>query len=211
MIKISKLFYLNLRDDNDFIEIGGGEGYLSNLLINSGFRLVLFIEPDKDKFKIARKKLKNVDCLNSEISEIDCKNIKSKSTKVTVVMQDVIEHISGNCQEEFFLELNKKYKKITLIGRTPNLKSPFGLRNSFGDNTHINRFTDSSLNDFLCQIGFQNIKIKNENYSITGIISFARYPFYLSIILFFSFMFLFVYGSWEGFLSPNIVFKAEKF
>ena len=64
--------------------------------------------------------------------------IISQSSEVTVIMQDVIEHIDHKSQKEFFDKLHEKYDFINLIGRTPNLKSPFGLRNSFGD-SHIYR------------------------------------------------------------------------
>ena len=125
-------------------------------------------------------------------------------------MQDVIEHISESSQRKFFLELQKKYETINFVGRTPNLKSPFGLRNSFGDNTHIYRFTDKSLENFLKNMGFKNIIIKNESYKITGIVSLLRYPFYFLSIFNFSLMSFFVFGCWEGFLTPNIVFQSKK-
>lgn len=209
MIYKKKLFNFNLIEDNDFIEIGGGSGDLSNYLIQLGLNVVLFVEPDSSKFDIAKRKLKNINCLNLDISKVNCQDINSQSAKVTVIMQDVIEHISETIQKEFFVELQKKYKTIYFIGRTPNLKSPFGLRNSFGDNTHIHRFTDRSLKDFLKNMGFKNIIIKNESYKITGIVSLLRYPLYFLTILYFSLMSLIVFGCWEGFLSPNIVFKSK--
>ena len=93
-------------------------------------------------------------------------------------MQDVVEHIDEIDQKVFFNKLFTIYQKINFIGRTPNLKSPFGLRNSFGDKTHINRFTDSSLRDFLRNIDFENIVVSAEDYKITGIVSLLRYPPY---------------------------------
>ena len=74
-------------------------------------------------------------------------------------MQDVIEHIKIDNQKIFFEQLKSKYKQINLIGRTPNLKSPFGLRNSYGDNSHIYRFTDNSFKEFLANLGFNNITV----------------------------------------------------
>ena len=210
MINKQKLFNFNLNKDNDIIEIGGGEGDLSKSLVKSGFNLVLFIEPDRKKFQKATRKLNNIDCLNQSIETINCKNIRSKSLYVTVIMQDVIEHISELNQKNFFKELKSKYKKVNLIGRTPNLKSPFGLRNSFGDNTHIHRFTDTSLRDFLKDLGFLNIIISNEPYKITGFTSFLRYFPYLIFIYITSIIFLFIFGQWEGLLTPNLVFYSSK-
>ncbi len=210
MIDKYKLFKFKLNRKNDIIEIGGGEGDLCKNLIKLGYKVVLFIEPDINKYKKAARKIPNVECLNKNIENIDCTKINSKSLNVTVIMQDVIEHIKIDNQKIFFEQLKSKYKQINLIGRTPNLKSPFGLRNSYGDNSHIYRFTDNSLKEFLANLGFNNIKVSNEQYKITGITSFLRYVPYLITIYICSISFSIVYGQWEGFLTPNIVFYSEK-
>ena len=206
----SKLYGIKIDKSNDFIEIGGGNGNLSFNLKKRGFNLVLFVEPDKKKFLKARSKLFNTYCINSQISSVDLFLIKKSSTSVTVILQDVIEHIKIDELREFFKKLSSFYQNISLIGRTPNLKSPFGLRNSFGDNTHIYRFTDHSLRDFLLNLDFYEIIIKGEEYQITGITSMLRYLPYQLLIGLVSISFLVVFGSWEGILAPNIVFKSSK-
>lgn len=208
MFKKCKLFSYKLKKDSDFIEIGGGEGDLSKNLIRLGYRVILFIEPDQNKFDEANMKLKSVRCLNIGIEKINFKKISSKSSEVTIIMQDVIEHIPKIKQKEFFHEIKKKYKKVYLIGRTPNLKSPFGMRNSFGDNTHLHRFTDNSLKSFLNDLGFRENFISCEPYKITGITSAIRYLPYWSCIGLTSLLFIFVFGKWEGFLTPNLVFYS---
>ena len=142
------LFGFKLFKQFDFIEIGGGYGHLSKKLLNDGINLVLFAEPEKDKFHEAKLKLNKINCQNKLISEIDFENLRSQSNYACVLMQDVIEHIPESDQREFFKKLSLFYEEIFFIGRTPNLKSIFGLRNSFGDNTHIYRFTNHSLISF---------------------------------------------------------------
>jgi len=210
MFKKRNLFGFKLNPKSDYIEIGGGVGELSLDLKTSGFNIIMFIEPDFEKFKIASKKLKNILCINLDIIELNSNQINPKSKILTVIMQDVIEHISIDKQRLFFQMLFSKYEQIYFIGRTPNLKSPFGMRNSFGDNTHLYRFTDNSLRDFLKKLDFSNVFITNEGYQVTGITSLFRYPPYLFTVLLVSLTFLIIFGCWEGFLTPNIVFKAEK-
>tara|TARA_A100001011_G_scaffold281183_1_gene291187 strand:+ start:1349 stop:1996 length:648 start_codon:yes stop_codon:yes gene_type:complete len=210
MFKKRNLFGFKLNPKSDYIEIGGGVGELSLDLKTSGFNIIMFIEPDFEKFKIASKKLKNILCINLDIIELNSNQINPKSKILTVIMQDVIEHISIDKQRLFFQMLFSKYEQIYFIGRTPNLKSPFGMRNSFGDNTHLYRFTDNSLRDFLKKLDFSNVFITNEGYQVTGITSLFRYPPYLFTVLVISITFLIIFGSWEGFLTPNIVFKAQK-
>tara|TARA_B100000989_G_C19482662_1_gene445897 strand:- start:718 stop:1377 length:660 start_codon:yes stop_codon:yes gene_type:complete len=211
MLNRNKLYGFKLDKNSDYLEIGGGTGDLSFNMKNKGFNIILFIEPDKKKFEIASNKLEGINCLNININEFKANQISPKTKILTVIMQDVIEHIHEIDQKLFFNKLFTMYEKINFIGRTPNLKSPFGLRNSFGDNTHLHRFTDKSLRDFLKNIEFENIIVSGEGYRVTGIVSFLRYPAYFLILLSSSIIFFFVFGSWEGFLTPNITFKSEKF
>jgi len=210
MIYKGRLFGFKLIPQSDYIEIGGGEGDLSLDLKNRGLNIILFIEQDFKKYKLASKRLSNILCLNIDVGDLDINKIKPKSKILTVIMQDVIEHISFEKQKNFFQIISSKYEQIYFLGRTPNLKSPFGLRNSFGDNTHIYRFTDTSLNDFLKNLGFKNIKVNHESYKITGIISLLRFFPYFLIVLMVSLSFVFIFGKWEGMLTPNIIFKSKK-
>ena len=114
-MRYKKIFNFKLFKNNDFIEIGGGYGDLSNVLIKYGFNVVLFIEPDTSKFNIAKRKLKTIECLNFDIDKINCQEIKAKSKIVTVIMQDVIEHISESSQRKFFLELQKNMRLLILL------------------------------------------------------------------------------------------------
>ena len=70
MLNAKKIYKFNLPKDSDFIEIGGGEGDLSYFLMKNGFKIILFVEPDIYKYKVASKKLGNIDCLNQDISKI---------------------------------------------------------------------------------------------------------------------------------------------
>jgi len=128
----------------------------------------------------------------------------------TIVMQDVIEHIRPEEMKSMLDEyMNKRINLPRLVGRTPNLKSTFGLRNSFGDNTHILRFTETSLRSYLADLGYTNIRIKDEPYTVTGVISLVRYIPY-KLILFYEWLkFLIVFGQGEGAFTPNLVFEAS--
>ena len=102
MVDKYKLFKFKIDKKNDIIEVGGGEGDLSKSLIELGYNVVLFIEPDISKYKKATRKIRYVECLNKSIENIDLFKINSKSSNVTVIMQDVIEHIKIDSQKIFF-------------------------------------------------------------------------------------------------------------
>ena len=183
----SRLFGFPLIKESDYVEIGGGEGDLSLDLKNRGFNIILFIEPEIKKFEIASKKLKNTLCLNIDAENLNVGQINPKFKTLTVIMQDVIEHISFESLKVFFEIISIKYEQI-----------------------HIHRFTDTSLTDFLERLDYKNIVVARENYKITGIVSLLRFPPYFLIILFVSLIYIFVFGTWEGMLTPNIYFYSKK-
>ncbi len=207
---MKSLYGYVLSSYDSIVEIGGGYGDLSLELLLAGCNVKVYIEPDAEKYTAAVEKLsKRTICLQCGIGDLRIINAIGDTVEITIVMQDVIEHIPLEAQRAFFDELRLAGKKVTLIGRTPNLKSPFGMRNSFGDNTHIYRLTDTSLKDFLSQMGFNKISIHSEPYKITGLVSLARsVPYYLTL-LFVAGAFVAIYGSREGWMAPNLVFKAE--
>jgi len=207
---MKNLYGFELSSADNIVDIGGGYGDLSLELVCAGYKVKAFVEPDDVKFTAAVQRLgAETTCLRSRIGDTDIIDAISDVGDFTIVMQDVIEHIPLEAQKAFFEDLRRNGRKVTLIGRTPNLKSPFGLRNSFGDNTHIYRFTDMSLRDFLSQMGFKNVSIRSEPYKITGLVSLARsVPYYLTLFVVAA-AFVAIYGTREGWMSPNLVFKAE--
>ena len=102
MFNKRKLFGFKLNPKSDYIEIGGGIGELSLALKNKGFNIIIFIEPDFKKFEIASQKLKNTVCINQDIKELNANQIKPKSKILTIIMQDVIEHIILKNKKLFF-------------------------------------------------------------------------------------------------------------
>lgn len=192
------------------IEIGGGYGELTTQLLSQGFSVTEFVEPDQNKFINAYQKLKGkVDCYQAYIDDSQIVNAFEAGDKVIIIMQDVIEHIPFKNIQQFFIRMREKGVQYTLIGRTPNLTSPYGLRNSFGDNTHIHRFNNISLGDYLCSLGFTSCQIKAEPYKITGMVSLLRFIPYSIVTSVTALAFWAIYGQLVGPVSPNIVFYAE--
>ena len=205
-----KVWGLKVLDSECLVEIGGGEGFLAEKLLKSGSKLKCFVEPDAKKMLLAKRKIdKSVVIHQGFLNDVEVVVSCKEHKELTVVMQDVIEHIPKDELVRFFSDLRSFGVKLRFIGRTPNLKSPFGLRNSFGDNTHIHRFTDHSLNEFLKDLGFNEILIRSEPFEITGVVSFIRFFPYQLIMALYSLSLLAVFGQRETGVTPNIVFDAK--
>jgi len=199
--------FLNFSKKIAIFDVGAGEGDLSLEIINKGFNLIASIEPCKKSFQKLKHNIGNK-AFNFNITDKKFIGMLNSHKQSVIIMQDVIEHINKQDMSSFVKQIGKE-NHITLIGRTPNLESLFGLRNSFGDNTHIHRFTSTSLTDYLESLGFKDVKIKNETYKITGIVTFLRYPFYKMTILFFVILNFFMFGTLKYYAAANITFVAQ--
>ena len=202
-----------LKREECIVEIGGGDGSLALCLINKACNIVEFIEPDISAFSLANKKLKGkVPTLTrSSIRNINISKFSKRHKEITFILQDVIEHIDSDELKNFLVKLSLKGCKFKMIGRTPNVSSIYGLRNSFGDSTHIHRFTERTLREYLSKMGFQITNIKSEPYQVTGLVSaFRMFPYYVVLGLL-SLSFICVFGSFEGLFAPNLVFEALSF
>jgi hypothetical protein len=206
-----RLFGFKIRDGERVAEIGGGEGDLSVRAKSEGIHVVAFMEPAiKDISRLSGMLGPDTQCIQMRVGDPNAGKTLAKHMINTIVIQDVIEHIDESALKDFFDEFKVVAGKLPrLIGRTPNLKSHYGLRNSFGDNSHLHRFTERSLRNFLSELGYKSICIKEDPYNITGIISFLRYVPYKLILLSLKLKMMIIYGQNEGPMSPNIVFDAE--
>jgi hypothetical protein len=204
------LYRFPIFKNENIIEIGSGFGDLAKSFEAKGYLFLCLIEPDQEKYKFLHSLFdKRTLIIDESLTSKNIKTILFKYSSLTIIMQDVIEHIPPHDFFKFICDLKSKNIKIRLIGRTPNLTSPFGLRNSFGDNTHILRFNNISLENYLKKAGFSEIHIKAEPYRVTGIVSFLRFlPYYFVLTLFFL-AFLCIYGFPVKELTPNIVFEAK--
>jgi len=207
---MKKLYGFKLPSDWHLVELGGGCGELSFELCTTRHHVCAFIEPDPFKFCLAEQRLASLtNCYNTKIGDPELIEIIIGCGNVVLIMQDVLEHVPFETLKEFFEGLRASGATFSLLGRTPNLKSPFGLRNSFGDNTHLHRFTDLSLKQFLHSLGFTNIAIHAEPYKVTGITSLIRSIPYLLILYAVSISYAIIFGTREGWLTPNLVFFAD--
>lgn len=209
--EMSKLYGFRIKDGERIAEIGGGEGDLSKFIKSKGLNVVAFMEPRiYNLSKLSEWLGTDTKCIQMKVGDPNAGKALAKYMANTIVLQDVIEHIATEALKDFLNDYRMAIGTLPrLIGRTPNLKSHYGLRNSFGDNTHLHRFTERSLKDFLLDLGYGRICVKEEPYKITGLTSLLRYAPYKLTLLSLKIKMMIIYGQPEGPMSPNIVFDAE--
>ena len=129
------------------MEIGFGNGSFLRFAKDKGCNITgIEIIPEL----IRRAKEKNFE-VYSDINELP-----ENSKFNVIVLFDVLEHISQDEISDFLTNLNKLLKiNGTLILRTPNGSSPFGLTNQHGDTTHCTVVTGPKLDYWAQNTGFK--------------------------------------------------------
>jgi len=128
---------INLGENINVLEIGFGNGSFLKFLQNNNCKFT--------GIEIIPELLTRAAKVGYEVySDID--ELPTSIKYDLVVMFDVLEHIPQDDIPSFFNKLHKLLNKgASLIIRTPNGSSPFGLTNQYGDITHCTVVTGPKL------------------------------------------------------------------
>jgi SAM-dependent methyltransferase len=146
--------------DRLLIEIGCGDGEFLNELKNNGFTSLIGIEISPSY----EKKYPDIN-INICSAEYFLKTTKSNSVGVILAL-DVFEHISVKSLNDLLgLAHNVLTKDGQIIFRVPNMGSPLGMINYFGDSTHVTPLNFSSVQHLAWNNQFRLLSIKAEPFS----------------------------------------------
>lgn len=138
----------------EILEIGCGSGLFLDYLKRSGCKHLLGIDRSPEQVDIAKQK-------NLEIQNIDVFTfLKDKKNAFDVIVAfDLIEHFSkGECLELMQLIWESLKDSGCLIIQTPNGEGLFPGQVIYGDYSHLNIFSASSLENILRVSKFKEIK-----------------------------------------------------
>jgi len=128
-------------------------------------------------------------------------------------MNDVIEHFEYEAIIKILNTLVEKMSKGScLCFQFPNMSSPFGLRNYYGDQTHQSALTDTKLK--FCLSPISNIRVQFmgvEEIGNYGIISlFLGIIYWKFLIKIYKILFKGSIGWNKYFFYPNLFCKISK-
>ena len=156
---------------NNILDIGGGNGYVSLGLQNTGINVTL-IEPGYQGCVNAKKRgVKNVICSTIEDCGFEENSIES------VGLFDVLEHIEDD--KSFLLNINRIIKIDSCIFVTvPAYKFLWSNEDNIGG--HYKRHTIKSLNGLLREAGFSKVYATYFfNFLVLPIFIFRTLPYFL--------------------------------
>lgn len=192
---------------NNVIDLGCGEGAIIKSIAQM-FPESNCIGVDLIQTNSSRN---NLTFVNDDI--INFISITDLSGYSLIIMNDVIEHFDYNQIIKFMnIVLDKMPKGCRLCLQFPNMSSPFGLRNYFGDHTHKTALTDVKMSGVLSQFNqieynFNGVEESVKFSPISFLLSFIYWKFIIKIYG------LFFRGSigWNKyFFYPNLFCIVQK-
>lgn len=152
-------------------ELGCGNGILLKYLQSSGYKFCSGVDVSPSQVMASQKQgivVEQADLIDS------LKSKKSKSIDVIIAF-DVIEHLSKNelldLADEVFRVLSENGRWII---HCPNGDSPFFSVVRYGDWTHEQVFTDTSLRQLARVVGFGKVQSFEDKIIVHGAISLIR-------------------------------------
>lgn len=191
---------------HDFIlEIGCGDGSFLKALKDYGFTNIIGIDPSLSYSSVDH------DLNIYQADAFSFLHDQKPRSFDAILMLDVIEHIS---LEDLKVLIPLIRESLTdcglLIMRTPNMSSPLGLRNYFGDLSHVTPLNEISIMQLFFQSGFHDFCFFSEPFqyprSLAGAMGILMWP----IIEFLIKCICTSFGINSRVLTPNLVCILRK-
>jgi 2-polyprenyl-3-methyl-5-hydroxy-6-metoxy-1,4-benzoquinol methylase len=156
----------------EILDVGCGHGALLHFLAAAGYTKISGIDTSPEQIRLAAKLgVANAHCA-SALEYV--RSLPSKSLDV-VILFDILEHLE---KQELFDLLDEIHRILRLSGmclvHVPNGEGLHGMRILFGDLTHRQAFTRSSVRQMFTTIGFSQIEQYEERPIVHGLTSAVR-------------------------------------
>jgi SAM-dependent methyltransferase len=153
------------------LDLGCGSGHLMMALKEMGYKNIKGVDISGEQVQIAHQNgLSEV-----QLGSVDSFLKKNKGPYDAVFMMDLLEHLD---KQELFDLLDKVAavmgKNGRLILHVPNAEGLFGMRMRYGDLTHENIFTPSSMTQCLQACGFGAVRCYEDRPLVHGFVSLIR-------------------------------------
>lgn len=200
------LKYLPVDKNSKIIDLGAGSGGLIWWLNQSGFSNCRGIDGSIEQVKEAhRLGIDNI--VMGDVFE----TLKVEKNCELIIACDLIEHFEKQLVYDF---LKQSFEALipggTLLLQVPNAESPYFGRIRYGDFTHETAFTESSTNQLLNTIGFNQIIIKPWRPVITGPLTLLRYLLWKMIEVIIKFPIQIESGKKNVNVTMNLIVIAKK-
>jgi cyclopropane fatty-acyl-phospholipid synthase-like methyltransferase len=154
------------------VDLGCGDGTFVRLLRDAGYRDVVGVDASAEQVEAARVSgvvgIEHCDLL-------DYSRKSATASVAAIITWDVIEHLL----KDETLDLAEEVGRVLMSGgcwiiHVPNAESPFFGRVRYGDWTHEQAFTRTSIEQLLRAVGIDNITCEEDRPPVHGVTSAIR-------------------------------------
>jgi 2-polyprenyl-3-methyl-5-hydroxy-6-metoxy-1,4-benzoquinol methylase len=192
---------------SSIIDLGCGNGSFVYWLMSKGFNNTIGIDISEELIDLGKA---------LGINNIQCQDIfnyltDNQSSFDIIVMRDILEHFD---KDETYKLIKLLYNHLSengkIILQVPNGQSPFVGKILFGDFTHQNAFTESSVSQLFKSNGFSDVKVFEVTPIPKNFKGAARFVLWKLLRICLNFLQIIATGDGNGYLSPNIIAVVKK-
>ena len=163
--------------DADILDLGCGHGVLIYFARRAGYSRIVGV--DRSPEQVAEARRLEIDGVREGDLMATLEELPDASQDAIIAF-DVIEHFT----REELLPLVDEVRRVLKPGgkwliHTPNGESPFFGRIRYGDMTHEQAFTATSMGQLLLSSGFQSLRCYEDTPIVHGLMSALRYSIWI--------------------------------
>jgi len=194
--------------DARIVDLGCGDGLFLHFLLEAGYRNVSGIDVSDEQIARAHA-LGLFEARRGDIAAF-LANADDRSLDV-VLLLDVLEHLT---REELFGVLDGVARVLrpggVCVAHVPNAEGLYGMRIRYGDLTHEQAFTASSMSQALLTVGFTTVAAFEERPVVHGLVSLVRRGLWEAGTFPHRVLLAAEIGTWGSILSQNLVVRAVR-
>jgi len=136
------------------VDLGCGSGFLLQFLIGEGYQNVLGVDTSDEQVEFAKGQ--GLPVVQADVFDF----LRANKNFDLIMATDVLEHLNKDEIVEFLSAIYDALKPLgSVVIRTVNASSIYGMTLLYWDFTHEVAFTDKSLRQILMACGFERISV----------------------------------------------------
>ena len=189
------------------LDIGCGHGALLYFLQEAGYENARGFDGSKEQVELShRLGIKGVELADAESFLACCE----PGSLDVICLIDLLEHFTRDEVFELLLQVRRVLSANGIcIGHVPNAEAIFGSRIRYGDLTHEQAFTSSSIRQLFGSLHFAEVRCFEDKPAIHGLKSIVRRVLWEVGTMPFRLLFLAEAGTAGAILSQNLLFVAH--
>jgi len=190
------------------LDVGCGNGTLLWFLAQHGYSNLRGVDGSAEQVQVAKNR--GIDCVELGDGLATLRETPSSSVDI-ICLFDLLEHLT---RQECFDLLTEVYRVLVpsglCIGHVPNAEGIFGSRVRYGDLTHEQAFTESSIRQMFRCLSYSKVRSWEDTPSLRGWVSAIRRVLWTVGTLPIRILFAAETGGFRVILSQNLLFVAQR-